>query len=74
MTDNTAEIKCRINNIDITDDNITGRAGLTSISRYLRATKIPDLLSEKFSYLKNSSKGTNSLLRFPDISTVIKTS
>jgi hypothetical protein len=58
MTDNVAEIKSRITNIDITDENLTGRAGLTFISRYLRATKIPELLGTKFSYLRKSSKGT----------------
>ena len=44
MTDNMAEIKSRITNIDITDENLTGRAGLTFISRYLRATKILRIL------------------------------
>ena len=48
MTDNVAEIKSRITNIDITDENLTGRAGLSFISRYLRATKIPELLGKKF--------------------------
>ena len=59
MTDNVAETKCRITNIDITDENLTGRAGLSFISRYLTATKIPELLGNKFSYLRKSLKGTN---------------
>ncbi|MCK5199803.1 MAG: hypothetical protein KAR21_15705 [Spirochaetales bacterium] len=58
MTDNVAEIKCRITNIDITDENLMSRAGLTFISRYLQATKIPELLGKKFSYLRKSLKGT----------------
>ena len=58
MTDNVAESKCRITNIDITDENLTGRAGLSFISRYLRAIEIPELLGKKFSYLRKSSKGT----------------
>ena len=58
MTDNVAEIKSRITNIDITDENLTGRAGLSFISRYLRAVGVPELLGKKFSYLRKSSKGT----------------
>lgn len=57
MTDNAAEIKSRITNIDKTDENLTGRAGLLFLSRYLRATKIPEMLAEKFHYLRKSSKG-----------------
>ncbi len=59
MTDNVAEINSRITNIDITDENFTGRAGLLFISRYLKATKIPELLGNKFSWLRKSSKGIN---------------
>jgi len=44
MTDKVAEIKSRITNIDITDENLTGRADLTFISRYLRAVGVPDSL------------------------------
>jgi len=58
MTDNAAEIKSKITNIDTTDEKLTSRAGLTFISGYLRATKIPELLEKKFSYLRKSSKGT----------------
>ena len=67
MTENVAEIKSRITNIDITDENLTGRADLSFISRYLRATKIPELLGKKFSYLRKSSKGLNLLSLFHQI-------
>lgn len=59
MADNVAEIKSRNTNIDITDENLTGRVGLSFISRYLRATRVPELLGKKFSYLRKSSKDLN---------------
>ena len=59
MNGNRASIKGQITNIDITDENLTSRAGLTFISRYLKATKISELLGKKFSYLRKSSKGIN---------------
>jgi len=41
MTENAAEIKSQITHIDTTNDNLTGRAGLTLVSRFVRAAGIP---------------------------------
>jgi len=64
MIENAAEIKSRITHIDTTNDNLTGRAGLTLVSRYVRAAGIPTLLSNKFSFIRKSSKGTKLVMIF----------
>jgi hypothetical protein len=49
ITDNNVpEIKNRITNVGVTNENLTGRAGLAFISRYITATGISKLLEEKF--------------------------
>ena len=58
ITDNVSEIKNRVTNVGVTNENLTGRAGLAFISRYITATGISKLLEEKFSNLRKSSKGT----------------
>ncbi len=58
MAEKAAEIKSLITHIDKTNENLTGRAGLALISRYVRIAGIPTLLSNKFSFLRKSSKGT----------------
>ena len=64
MTENAAEIKSQITHIDTTNDNLTGRAGLTLVSRFVRAAGIPTLLSNKFSFIRKSSKGTKLVSTF----------
>ncbi|RKX90924.1 MAG: hypothetical protein DRP59_08970 [Spirochaetes bacterium] len=64
MTENTAEIKSRIAHVDTTNDNLTGRAGLTLVSRYARTAGIPTLLSSRFSFIRKSLKGTKLVVRF----------
>lgn len=51
-------IKCQITKLGITNDKLTGRAGLHFLSRYVKSTGILDILSQKFSCLRKSLKGT----------------
>jgi len=55
MAHNVAEIKSRITNINITDENLTGRAGLIFISRYLRSVYLEFNFSNIHGALVNPS-------------------
>ncbi len=57
-------VKCRITHIGKTNDNLTDRAGLIIISRYIRSLGVPAILAEKFSFIKRSSKGTSLISLF----------
>ncbi len=58
------KVKCRITHIGKTNDNLTDRAGLIIISRYIRSLGVPAILAEKFSFIKRSSKGTSLISLF----------
>ena len=58
MGQSGANVKHSIDKIEITEACLTGRAGLTLISKYLKAIGIEKVLSGLFSFLKKSSKGT----------------
>lgn len=47
----------RINEVDVTDDIITGRGGLALFVRYLTNINLLPLLTESFGNLKKSAKG-----------------
>ena len=47
----------KINQIEPTNDCLTGRAGLSLVSCYLRTVNITKILSSVFSFVKKSSKG-----------------
>lgn len=51
-------VKSKINKFDITNDKISGRAGLVLISRYLHESGITVFLAEQFGFLKKHAKGT----------------
>lgn len=51
-------VKTRIDDFGTTSENLTGRAGLTLISRYLDSTGIITILAKRFSFLKKNAKGT----------------
>lgn len=51
------ESKSKINQIGITNDTLTARAGLMFLSRYVQGTNIASVLAKKFSFLRKSSKG-----------------
>ena len=58
ITENAPDVKAEIDAIEITDDCLTGRAGMAGFSRYLHSTGITNILAKTFSFLKKSKKGT----------------
>ena len=58
MAHEHAAVKHSIDSIEVTEDCLTGRAGLTLISKYLQAIGITAFLADRFPFLKKSSKGT----------------
>ena len=52
-----AAVKHSIDKVEVTEACLTGRAGLTLISKYLEAIGIVKVLSGLFTFLKKSSKG-----------------
>jgi len=67
MNENNPIVKYNIDKIETTDENLSGRAGLTLITRYLRSIGIIDLLSRVFSFLKKSRKGSTLVSIFNQI-------
>jgi hypothetical protein len=57
----------RINNVDTTEDTITGRGGLLLFSRYLEQIGIWEVLDAKFGLLRKSSKGLPLWILFKQI-------
>lgn len=55
---NRRSVKSKINDIQTTTEEFSGRAGLTLVSRYLDTLGITDILAKRFSFLKKNSKGT----------------
>ncbi len=49
--------KCEIDDVQETDETLTGRAGLAPYVAYLKSHDLPDMLAEQFSDLRKSSKG-----------------
>ena len=66
MNENIPVVKYNIDKIETTDEILSGRAGLTLITRYLRSIEILNLLSKVFSFLK-SSKGSTLISIFNQI-------
>ena len=58
IAENAPDVKAEINGIEITDDCLTGRAGMAGFSKYLRTIGITAILTKTFSFLKKSKKGT----------------
>jgi len=58
MVDHTGEsVKSVIAGIEETDENLTSRAGLAAVSRYIRKVGAARMLAEQFSFLKKNKKG-----------------
>jgi hypothetical protein len=57
VTPKCDSVKTRIDAVETTSDKLTGRAGLTLVSRYLEATGVTALLSQRFAFLRKSRKG-----------------
>ncbi|MEJ2628132.1 MAG: IS1380 family transposase [bacterium] len=51
-------VKHKIDRIGTTTDCLASRAGLSLISKYITSTRISTILSDVFSFLRKSSKGT----------------
>ena len=47
----------RINKIDITEDNLTGRGGMALYARYLSKVSIYPILANYFGHIRKSEKG-----------------
>lgn len=50
-------VKSRIDVCETTSDKLTGRAGLSLVSRYIEATGITAMLARRFAFLRRSRKG-----------------
>lgn len=50
-------VKTKIDSVETTPDKLTGRAGLTLVSRYLEATGVTNMLSKLFFFLRKNRKG-----------------
>ena len=57
MSQKPTAVKTEIDTIEISDDCLTGRAGMSGFSRYLRTIGIANILTRIFSFLKKSKEG-----------------
>lgn len=57
----------KIDKVETTNDNITGRGGMALFSRYLDSIGILDILGNKFNFLRKSSKGLRVDLLFKQV-------
>ena len=51
--------ECKISDVEITNDTLSGRGGLSLLLRYIDNTGIYSLIEEKFGHLRQSSKGVS---------------
>lgn len=58
MGQKSESVKCKIDAFETTNEEISGRAGLVPVARYLETTGITKLLAGCFRSLKKSKKGT----------------
>ena len=49
--------ECKISDVEITNDTLSARGGLSLVSRYVDNTGIITMIEEKFGHLRKSSKG-----------------
>lgn len=59
MSKKEAKSKTKINKIEITNDKLTGRAGLTLFNRYLTKLKISNIFVQYFGNIRKSKKGAS---------------
>jgi hypothetical protein len=57
MSPKSDSVKTRIEACETTSDKLTGRAGLALVSRYIEATGVTELLTQRFAFLRKSRKG-----------------
>ncbi|MGD9202705.1 MAG: IS1380 family transposase, partial [Chitinispirillia bacterium] len=58
MDEKNINVKNKIDRIETTTDCLSSRAGLSLITRYIQSTRICQVLSKIFAFVKKSSKGT----------------
>jgi len=57
MQQKNDSVNTQIDGFETTHQSLTGRAGLTIVSRYIRANRITELLHDMFGFLRKSAKG-----------------
>lgn len=57
MSKKDPNVKIRITKVEVTDQRLSSRGGLSLIARYIWSSKLPQMLSDLFSFLRKSSKG-----------------
>jgi hypothetical protein len=67
LTDNNSNVKYKIDKIETTDDCLSSRAGLALVTRYIKSTRICDILFNLFSFIRKSSKGAGLYFLFHQI-------
>jgi len=55
---NSRSVKSKITDFQTTNEQFSGRAGLTPVSRYLDTVGITEILAKRFTFLKKNAKGT----------------
>jgi hypothetical protein len=58
MAEKTSDVKQKIDRVETTADCLSGRAGLSLISRYIESIKISQILTNAFAFTKRTAKGT----------------
>ena len=67
MAEKINDVKHKIDRIEITNDCLTSRAGLSLVARYIKSTRICHILSKIFIFVKKTAKGTGLLSLFHQI-------
>jgi hypothetical protein len=67
MTNKANKVKLKINQIDITEDRITSRGGLSLFVRYFENINMPEILSSLFSKITKSKKGKSTTEKFKQV-------
>lgn len=67
MSQKKQNVKVVINKVQSTGDCISSRGGLALVSRYIRSTNIIQILADRFSIIRKSSKGIGLLSLFHQI-------
>ena len=57
VTEKAAVVKAEIDKIETTDECLSGRAGLSLISRYIKNSGILSILRKQFAFLRKNKKG-----------------
>lgn len=64
MAEINNDVKHKIDRIEVTNDCLSSRAGLSLVARYIKSTRICHILKEVFSFVKKSAKGAGLISLF----------